>query len=177
MWCKYTVTLLPAFLLITYIHAAIALKAGQYTITSHLNSALIGDDSRGDKNGGLKKVILLPSNFLVQNIDAVAAPKWVVEPQDGDHYIVRVNGRPTLAIGGELYSAPETQGAEQWVITQHGWKGPYTVEKADKSGGWKVVDDLNPHGSIYVCPLGILPGFPPRFPSSSLFDFTLVEAS
>ncbi|KAH7906972.1 hypothetical protein BJ138DRAFT_1161308 [Hygrophoropsis aurantiaca] len=164
------------------------LKAGEYIITSKLTDSSIGQEHQKDRNGGPKKVVLFPSDSIDSDScsdygsdedeyeGSIAYPKFVLEPKGNNQYILTLGGEPTVAIGRRLYTSPSAETPpEKWVITQHAFHGPYTIETADKSAGWKILDDIHPSGQIAVLPLARLPGYPPRYPSDELFNFTRVE--
>ncbi|KAH7922185.1 hypothetical protein BV22DRAFT_1037764 [Leucogyrophana mollusca] len=154
------------------------LKAGQYVVTCHLTGGVLGRDRPDDRSGGPKPVVLFPSDSEHVEYDAygVAGPTFVVEPQGNSRYILKIGGDPTLPIGRQLYTTPDgNTSGEKWVITQHRYQGPYTIETADRSAGWAIVDDISPTGQIAVRPLLRMPGYPAPYPSDELFDFTPVE--
>ncbi|KAH7914607.1 hypothetical protein BJ138DRAFT_1110408 [Hygrophoropsis aurantiaca] len=155
-----------------------SLKAGEYRVSSHLRHLPISEENPDRRDGGAHKIIVVPESGLVMNNDAydTAPAKWVLEPKDEDSFIVKVNNRPIGTSNEGLFSTPDPKKAEEWVILQHGYRGSYTIETADRKAGWKLDSDLSPNPNIKVGRLDKLPGFPPRYPSSQLFDFALVEA-
>ncbi|KAH7922183.1 hypothetical protein BV22DRAFT_1197609 [Leucogyrophana mollusca] len=147
------------------------LKAGDYIVTSKLTDSTVGQERPEDRSGGPKKVVLFPSDSFDHDV-------FSVEPQGNSQYVLKLGGEPLVAIDRQLYTSPSTKNpAEKWVITQHAYHGPYTIETADRTAGWKIIDDLHPSGHIAVRPLVRLPGYPPRYPSDELFNFTPVETS
>ncbi|KIM41154.1 hypothetical protein M413DRAFT_11330 [Hebeloma cylindrosporum] len=143
------------------VHENCQLPSDQYYIRN--GESFAGRDHREDRSLLPKRVNCPTDGYL---------ELWELEQLPNGRYRLKARGAPTGARNNLLFAfLIEVERAEEWIITKRrddSNRSQYTIEKADRTGGWVKETDAN-GAQIAVRPLIVAPT-DPQFPPNELWN-------
>ncbi|KAK7047233.1 hypothetical protein VNI00_006899 [Paramarasmius palmivorus] len=143
-----------------------SLESGLYIIRN-IDKA-VGRKQAEDRSLLPKRVVVLPPS--------VEDPKWEIQKEDSNRYILKVQGAPTANIDRLVFALlQDEESAEKWrieAVPQHG-ENRYIITTQDQNEGWVAPEETD--DQVKCQPLVATKSLPPQYLPTEVFEIVRAE--